>query len=534
MPVDLFFTDEYFLGKRVNPNRFLNQRRMLLAFYQQKDRMMYDDFKWLNELKMAGKTNYDENQTYDTLLLYSGQRCGKSYLLAGVGCYEAHLWLECDNPTVDIPRQRGKEPVAPGSPIGIVLLNTSQDKAYKNEYGEVKAFIEHSDYFKNRFNVDKNAKKMRIEFPNGLELVAGSTTARYARGFTNLFVGVSELAWLTETASATGGKEVLVGLTNSTSTLGARMVIATSPSTVNSEAHKLFIECKSGDRKRTLFFHLSTFEVDPTQKETDAFYVEYAKNKPEDYKRDFLAIVSEALEPYFTNHYLVDKCWVLGVPGRNEIPPLSCSMDTERQLTRKVIDYVLSDTYPVLKRVSYFMAGDPAEKNDAFGFCLGHISSDDKFIDVDLIGRFLPTRYADQEIDANEVKSVLTRICTKFQPTWIDDNWGFQETRQALKDSGIHMKQVTMDKLRYDTAKEAIYNGVVRSYYSPQLEKEIKGADLVNGRKVEYKRRAGEVGHGDMCDAFCNMTAEAYMQMTKGGGVFSVYLPWDRKGVNVR
>ena len=176
------------------------------------------------------------------------------------------------------------------------------------------------------------------------------------------------------------------------------------------------------------------------------------------------------------------------------------------------------------------LAGDPAEKNDAFGYCLGHRSADGKHIDIDLIGRFIPDKGAGQEIDAIEVKGKLLALCHKFRPVWVDDNWGFTETRQAIKNMGIKVKQEIMDKMRYDAAKEALYQpGIVRAWLLPQLDHEIRKMELKNGRKVEFPRETGKVGHGDICDAFCSVIAELYDPNMQRGTVKIFSLPWEGK-----
>jgi len=153
-----FFTDSYYLGGRVNHKRFEHQKTILSAFYQQTEDLSPTELEWLNDLKKRGKTNWEPGQDYDVLLLYSGQRWGKSFLLAGIAAYEVYKWIETPDPHVTFLKQRGREPIAKGAPIEVKLIATSQDNARDHEYSELKAFIETSPYFKRKFDIDKQSK----------------------------------------------------------------------------------------------------------------------------------------------------------------------------------------------------------------------------------------------------------------------------------------------------------------------------------------------------------------------------------------
>ena len=516
VPIDTFFQDRHYLGASCDPIRFTNQRRMLLAFYQQTDRLNDDDRDWLTQLKAEGKTNYEEGMDYRTLLLYSGQRWGKSYLLAGVSLYEAHKWLEMEDPHVEWMAQSGKPPIKKGAPIECKMASTAKEKVRDNEYAEAKSFVENSPYFADKFNIDKQSKAMVIELPKNLMIRCGSASGRSIRGGTGLCMGTAELAWYHQTSSTMGAQEIYDALENTLATLDGRMVIATSPSDVTSVAHLMLEKAKAGISERILFFHLNTFEADPSQLPSDPFYVEKRKTNPEDYMRDFMAIVSETTEPFIRWYDQYDKLYSLQVPGQLKPPPFPCSLEIEQEFHYSMLRHILSERYPVIRKANYCLSLDPADKNDSFAYSLFHVDKFNHHIDEDVVGRFLPQASVTGEVDTEEAGMWFMALCRKFNPVVRIDMFGWEGLRQKLKNAGVRLKEKNMDMNIANNAKEAIYmdgpepddTGAraknietgqhVRMWMNHHLDLEMKGLKKEKERKIEYDRKPGQPGHGDM------------------------------------
>ena len=148
----------------------------------------------------------------------------------------------------------------------------------------------------------------------------------------------------------------------------------------------------------------------------------------------------------------------------------------------------------------YFMAGDPAFKNDAFGFSMVHWEGTQLLYDI--IWRFAPNLELNQrEIDANHVKE-FTLLLAKYFPSYamVVDTWQFPETVQALKNAGVNVVQHFVDKETYDMFKEAIYMGTVMMPNYPTFLQEFKALELRRGKKVDHPRN----GSKDVSDACAN------------------------------
>ena len=154
----------------------------------------------------------------------------------------------------------------------------------------------------------------------------------------------------------------------------------------------------------------------------------------------------------------------------------------------------------VIPSVMYFMGGDPAFKNDAFGFAMGHWQQP-QFV-YDVVWRFVPDLNREQrEIDTEYVKSFVLKLAQYF-PVYglVVDTWQYPETVQALRNGGVNVVQHIVNKETYDMLKEAIYsNGVTMPRY-PKFKEEFTSLELKRGTKIDHTRK----GSKDVSDAVAN------------------------------
>ena len=287
-----WFENPYYLGIRLVPEYFYpNQIRIVKSFYGED--LNKDDIAWLELLKSENKTNWKPGEEYDTLLIIAGQRWGKSYLIAGMSLREVKDWIEPEDPWTDIPRQRGKPPIAKGAPVEIKEVATSKENARDHVFNETQQFVEMSPYFKRKFNIDKQSKRMEIEFPHNLRLMAGASSGKSIRGGTNLAVGFDEICHQIGTKSQVGGEEIWKAMRNTTVTLGGKRFIISSPLTRDDQGMVLLDQAMSGESRGTLAFHLSSFEVCPwlrTDKDILKIMDTDPEGKSELYSKDTYAL----------------------------------------------------------------------------------------------------------------------------------------------------------------------------------------------------------------------------------------------------
>ena len=501
-----FFEDPYYLGIRTNTARFANQRVILKAAFGLK--LQDHERAWLTEMHAQGRTNWTpdmEGVPFKITLLEVGQRSGKSFLAAGVSLYLYYLWTQYDDPHTEWLRAKGKQPIGIGSRIEIKQVATSKQNAQDHVFGETVAFIEHSPWARDHFRVEHDVQTMRIRGKKGMSILAGACTARGIRGGTSIMVILDELSWMVDTKGNVGGQEIYRAMRNTTKTTDGLIFCISSPRTDTDKLVALGKQAKAGELA-AFWMNLPTWVMDPSQSIDD--YEEERRTDPEGWDRDFNARASQALEAYFRMPTLIEAMLTrLKIPGGFVAPEIGVSIHRESDFHEVLRDYILSPEYPVKRNVEYLLAGDPSETNDAFGYSLMHRTKGG-MIDVDLVGRFIPGT-GSREIDAIEIKTFFMALVRKFAiGMYVDDKWGYQETRQAIRDSGAGVYDRTLDILRAGKAKEAIYTGQVRCWMLPQLKRELLSIELVNGKKIDFPKKEGERGHGDIAYALLQGIAE--------------------------
>jgi len=516
-----FFHDPHYLGRRVDPVRFRNQRTILKCFYGLKDQLTEQELEWLEELKEQGLTNWDPEHEgeFTILILEVGQRSGKSFLCSGIGLYEYYRWQMHENPHITFLEERGKRPIATGAPIEIKMVATSQDNARDHVFAETEAFIRQSGYFRHHLRVDRDIKGLFITGRKGVNIRAGPCTAGALRGGTSLCSVCDELSWMIDTSGRVGGKEVFRAQRNSTKTMDGKIILISSPCHEDDELHKLGLLAKNERYPGALWFNLPTWLMDPSQTRED--YSVEEETDPESFERDFLAKAAAPLEAFFRDSKKLDRFLNrLPFPGGIKPPEYGVRYSVEREYHYRMRQWLLNE-YEYEPGCRYWLWGDPAVKNDAFGYCIAHLDRQNDVI-IDLAGRFIPDPKAGREIDAQEVKTFFVQVAQKLDVvTYGDDGWGFQEARQKIREEGPHIKEEKLDLARCNAAKEAIYDqtGAAQCYPLPQLRREMVGIELVNGKRIEMPEREGEIGHGDIAAAVVHCIADMYDPKKRTGGL---------------
>lgn len=206
------------------------------------------------------------------------------------------------------------------------------------------------------------------------------------------------------------------------------------------------------------------------------------KLSPETFWRDYGARPSAAIEAYFRDAQKVDAVFDSSLP----------SLVAEHHLVGKI--FPRPDT-------CYYLAGDPAVKNDAFGIALVH--PEGNIIVADIVHRF--TQESKPEIDAAAVKNLIFEITNTFPVrSFVVDTWQYPETIQALEQAGVFVKQHVVKKAEYDCLKERIYTGKIKIPEDEKINDELKSLELVRGIRVDHPRD----GSKDMADALANAVWE--------------------------
>lgn len=426
--------------------------------------------------------------SYRELVVCAGMRASKSFLAATIGAIETVRYLSLDDPWTYFK-------IFPGSEVFGFLTAVSEKQAKRTSFMFYRNIVKNSWWFD---AINYEMLELSIKFPNGLSIIAIPSSSASQAGGTLLFVIMDELARFVDTEGNRGGDLVYETLSMGTRTLKGKVISISSPLYVRDKIMRLLEDAKIS--KDMLSFHLTTFEMNPNLHEAD--FRDYQRRNPEAYRRDILAIPSHAIEPFF-------------------LEPNKIQMDKTRKNPTLVGDMVKIKKIP---KVRYYLHGDPAITNDAFGLAVAHINRTGKTV-VDFLHRFLPP--AGSEINARHVRRVIINIHRTLGLRGATfDVWNYPETIQALKDMRVPFETLVIKKEQYDTLKEQIYSGNISipvhdletraSRMASTVVEELQELELRNGQKVEHPYS----GSKDVSDAVAGAVWSAVVNQRTRRNVF--------------
>jgi len=195
--------------------------------------------------------------------------------------------------------------------------------------------------------------------------------------------------------------------------------------------------------------------------------------------RDFGAVPSAVIEPYFRQFGLVKGC--VDPSLRDPVLP----------------DGRLAPWFRGDSRRRYFLHIDLALVRDACGVAMAHRVDD--VVTVDLIHRITGSR--EREIDIGEVRSLVLELHARgFKIGKVTyDQFQSASSIQELRKRGIESDTLSVDSTLgpYETLKELAYSGRLRFYQHDVFLNELQRLELVEGRKVDHAPR----GSKDCADA---------------------------------
>lgn len=428
------------------------------------------DWLWPQQEKIITDF-YDPNKEYNEMVIVAGMRGGKTTVASIVATYEAFklIMLRTPNKHYGLPR---------GTEIFIQNVATSSEQAKDTVFAATSARLENSLWWREQeyvehhnefiFPVDDGKIIIRSQHSNSASLA----------GKTSKCVLFDELARFKERGTGKSTAEMVYStLSRSVRTFGRQGIKVSISSPIHREDYIMYLYRSTKNNPRVYRRHMATWEMNPTITRED-LDDEFLRD-PETAWRDYGAIPSAAIESYFKEPGTLDKTFI----------------ETHLNLVDEYGN--IRDLEP-LPDAWYFLAGDPAFKNDAFGLAMVHRKGAQ--IHVDLLHRFIPDK-GKREIDAKAVRKFIIDISKKFTLFGVRfDTWQFPETVQAIEERGITVENHIVKKAEYDYLKELIYSGQIAGpKYEPFID-EITGLELIRGTKVDHPRS----GSKDVSDALAN------------------------------
>ena len=439
-------------------------------------------------------TNYNkpkEGWKYNEAVFDEGMGGGKSYKASEIIEYMLYLTLCQKNP---------QESLGLAKDSGIYFMNMSvrADQAKKVVFGEIVARVNNSNWFRARGYLPNPDIKSELQFPKNINVIPGNSKETFPLGFNLLGAVMDEAAWYTETDSHDTAEEIynaLYGRIFKRFGNKGMIVMISSPRYVDDFIEKKMKEAETnpkifsrrrstweamkGSRKYSelypsgKFFIAEGFSIPIEDKAL------YSRN-PDIYRRNFMAIPSLALEPYFKQWDLVEA---------TVSPSLYNPVDSFNQFQSWFTGKPL---------LQYYMHIDLSLTTDSTGIAMVH--REGEYIIADLLLKIRPQE--GKEIDLAGIQAIVLNLKQRgfdiFKCTY--DSFQSASSIQELNKKGVNSEKLSVDKdlAPYETLKEAIYTGKLKIYNCPDLFAEMSRLELVDGRKVEHPAR----GEGkDLSDA---------------------------------
>ena len=457
-------------------------------------RQFLEDPKYLNapEIWPDVRTDllelFDPEKHYDHAVFDEGIGSGKSYKSSIITTYLLYTLLCLRNPQAYFN-------LAPGSIIMLLNMASNAKQAQKVVFNEVKNRVEHCRWFISRGYLPDREIQSELRFPKNLVILPGNSSATFPMGY-NLYAGIlDEAAWYTDNQVRDLAEDIYDALDRRIRSRFGRqglLVTISSPRYVDDYIETLMREAEH--QPRTLAVRRTTWgarpnwegptfdEIHPRTKEVVHVPIEledaFKRNRDKAW-RDYGAVPSLALEPYFKQMDLIAKCIV---------DSMSHPLDEMGRM--------LESFRPIMGMI-YYMHLDLSLVSDATGIAMAH--RDGVTVTLDLIHRI--AAQPGKEINLSEITNFVLALKTRgFNLGLVTfDQFQSAQSIQDLNANFIKAERLSVDKDLgpYETLKETAYSGHLRMYHHEWLINEMTRLELIEGKKVNHPAK----GSKDVADA---------------------------------
>ena len=416
------------------------------------------------------------------LVFVSGMRGGKTTIAACISLYEIARLEFLDNPQEHYG-------IAKNSEIMCVNVAPNETQALDTVFRRGKELIMDSPYF---MSLNPTATYNTIKFPKYITLKAlGSSTGGNVGRTIKSFVA-DEVSSFQDNSARNGPKEVYFKLSKSTGTFtkwneNVRVAIS-SPQYKGDFITTLHAQAVEEKWAWCIPIWKATWDLNPNMDKVTL--AAERKRDPISFDRDFGANPSLEQEAFFNPAILeeIEKDFFLtnlfiGEPDPKSREGFIPLIDESRLDLRLYPDYT-----------DWYIAVDPAIKNDAFGLSIGYHAQDDS---VRIIGSTVFKAAKGEEINTNDVADIIKRLIAVFPVTsYVYDIYLHNTLLDLVRLDSIRTEHHVLNLSDWIIARNDLYLGratVVRSKY---LFKEFYELLLIKNQKVDHPR----TGSKDMAD----------------------------------
>ena len=443
---------------------------------------------------------------YNEAVLCWGIGAGKSFLSSLSIAYMLHRTLCLRDPQEHFG-------LAPDSTIAFMNMAPSAQQARRVVFSEIRNRIQNSPWFHSPF-VQCEVLQSELRFPKHIVVVPGCSAETFPLGYNLLGAVVDEAAWFIETEEGKGcAEEIYNALQRRIQSRfldRGLVILISSPRHTEDFIENKLREAESNPQvyasrkpvwevKPKSIYSGKTFEFQGMQVPIE-YQADFQRN-PQRALRDIAARPTDALEAFFTDPEAIEAA------GDATIPP---ALD---EMGRWHADFQAPDKLPRYVHIDLGITRDAC--GVAMACCqAAQDNPDEPEVVVELAWRLkAPER---GEVDLSRVRQLVVDLRRRgFNIAQVSYD-GFQsvDSRQILQRQGFRTKLVSVDRdlSAYDTVRELIHTGRLRMPRYEPLLRELRGLELVRGRKVDHPPR----GSKDVADAVAGAVSEAVRAW--GGG----------------
>lgn len=462
-----------------------------------------------------------DEKKYNEAIIIGGIGIGKSFISSLCMSYMLHI-LGC------LANPQSYFGLAPGSAIQLMNMSVNEKQARAVVFGEIKARIDNSPWFKNRFMYDTNVQS-ELKFPNKIYIIPGNSQETFFEGY-NIFGGVIDEAdshvKTPDKDCAEEGYNAIIKRMSSRFGNRGLLVIIGSPKSQHGFLATKYNETANDPRvfrawvpywesaSPSMHYSGEKFEYRgikiPIEHKPD-----WDRN-PEKAMRDLAAVPSEAVEPFFA--------WTEKIEENVNPDRTHPVLPTKRWKPNFVCDH----HKPC---VCHIDLGINRGRGDACGFAMGHIAKWEQrdgdlvpIIKIDIMERL--TAVPGSEIMIADVRQRIYELQRRgfniIQVTF--DGWQSTESIQQLKKRKIESDVLSVDKdtTAYEALKEAIYEDRLDYYYYEPFITECKRLELVNGNKVDHPPK----GSKDTSDAVAGVVFNLMENKKAQRSGYAIFKSW--------
>jgi len=455
------------------------QKLILKAFYSLP--LSKSEAATLRNLRHSRKTTWKpDHKPYRELVIVAGMKGGKTILASVIACFEEFSLYRLKEPWKAYGFPRDYE-------IFIINVATSGDQAEDTIYAQTLARIRNSPFFMAR---PFSEKEKTVSFKDSkVKIRCGHSNSASIVGKTAKLVLFDELARFKDRGGKSSAEAVYTSLTRSVEPFGqdGRIISISSPLWERDKIMELY--GLSHEIPNMLGFKLATWEMNPKITQVSLKW-EFKKN-PEAARRDFGADPSKPKEAYYRMPSKIDETFNR---VKGSIGPIDAAGH-------------LSPNFKPNPEFDYYLHGDPAAKNDAFGLALAHRLGTKVYLDL-----AYGFNAGQNEIDVEEIQNILLELILRgfhiAKATF--DTWAAVSVWHALQSAGVEPENLYVLKEQHDVLKNVIYQGNLVPYPNAKLQKELKELLLLRGMKVDHPPD----GSKDIADAVAAVTWHAMNEET--------------------